>query len=224
MYKFNDLFEGINNKLDKLYSAAICDIMDLHGLWNQTMSYTIGPLDNKMKMFGRALTVLATEVYQVPEPDEVYKLEIEAVDSIKKGDILVVTQNNCTKASFWGELLSTAAIYKGAQGIVIDGFTRDAREILNLGFPCFCKGLTPADSKGRMDVLEYNVPIDCGGVRVNPGDYIFGDIDGVCVIPKEDVATVLKEALKKIEKEKNVKQDLENGMTVKDVFKKYGIL
>jgi len=224
MYLFNEFPNEINNKLDKLYSAALCDVMDLHGFWNQTMIHSIKPLDGKMKMFGRALTVLAVEVYEVPEPEEVYKLEIEAVDSIKKGDILAVTQNGCDKASFWGELLSTSAIFKGSQGIVIDGFTRDTRGILDLEFPCFVKGLTPADSKGRMNVIQYNVPINCGGVLINPGDYIFGDIDGVCVIPKDHAVPIIMDALAKIEKERDVRKDLEKGMTVKDVFKKYGIL
>ena len=222
MYKFDEFPKEINEKLEKIYSAAICDVMDLHGFWNQTMVHSIKPLDKKMKMFGRALTVLAVQVYEVPK--EYYKLEIEAVDALKKGDVLVVTQNGCDSSSFWGELLSIASMFKEAEGIVIDGHTRDAKGILELGFPCFVKGLTPADSKGRMDVLKYNVPINCGGVIVNPGDYIFGDIDGVCVIPKDSVNPILCDALKKIDKERDVRKDLEEGKTVKEVFEKYGIL
>lgn len=219
---FPELPKEIREKLNKLCTAAICDVMDLHGFWNQTMVHTIKPLDKNMRMFGRALTILAVEVYKVPEKP--YKLEIESVDSIKKGDVLVVTQNGCESASFWGELLSTSSMYKGAEGIVIDGFTRDAKGILDLKFPCFVNGLTPADSKGRMDVIDNNIPINCGGVIVNPGDYIFGDIDGVCVIPKDYVVEILADALAKIEKERNVRKDLEDGKTVGEVFEKYGIL
>lgn len=221
---FKELSKDMNENLEKLYSAAICDVMDLHGFRDQTMLYSIKPLDRKMKMFGRALTVSAVEVFEVPKPEEAYKLEIEAVDLIKKGDVLVVTQNSCDKASFWGELLTVSSIFKGAEGIVIDGFTRDTLKILDLKFPCFVKGITSADSKGRISVLQYNVPINCGGVAVNPGDYIFGDIDGVCVIPKDYIIPILIDALAKIKKERDICKDLENGMTVKDAFKKYGIL
>ena len=184
---------GIENKYKELipilYTAVLSDVMDRMGFWNQVMDYKINPLERNMRCFGRAFTVLAGEVYQ--DTDTPYTLEIEAVDSLGKGNIMVVTQNGCESASFWGELLSTSAQFKGANGIIIDGFTRDAAGIIELGFPVFARGLTPADSKGRLEVLELNVPIRCGGVLVNPGDYIFGDIDGVCAIPKEALEEIL---------------------------------
>lgn len=222
MALFEELSPESVSKLPKLYTAVLADVMDRMGIWNHTMRYDIRPLDNKMRVFGRARTVLAVEVYKVP--DETYKLEIQAVDSLRPGDVLVVTQNGSTKSSFWGELLSNAAIGRGAQGVVLDGLTRDVRGILELGFPVFCRGITPADSRGRLDVVDLDVPIDCGGVRVNPGDYIFGDIDGVVVIPSDRINEVFARAIEKVEGESTVREELRAGASVKEVFAKYGIL
>ena len=217
---------GIDDKyrklIPRLYTAVLCDVMDRMGLWNQIMTQSINPLDRNMRCFGRAFTVLAGEVYQ--DTDTPYTKEIEAVDSLSPGDVMVVTQNGCDTASFWGELLSTAAQFKGSNGIIIDGFTRDASGIIRLGFPVFAKGLTPADSRGRLEVLELEVPIRCGGVLVRPGDYIFGDIDGVCAIPKDALEETLERAMEKVLKERDARKLLEEGWTVKDIFKKFGIL
>ena len=214
--------EKYRELIPKLYTAVICDVMDRIGYWKQTMSYEINPLNNNMKCFGVARTVLAIEVYE--DTDNPYEMEIKAVDNLKKGDILVITQNGCNKASFWGELLSTSAQFKGANGVVIDGFTRDAAGIIKLNFPVFVKGLTPADSRGRLDILDLDIPIECGGVFVNPGDYVFGDIDGVCVIPKNIIYDVFTKAFEKMNKEKDTRSLLKKGYTVRKVFEKYGVL
>lgn len=219
---YQELPRTIKEKLPRLYTAVLADVMDRMNIWDHTMRHDIRPLDNKMTVFGPARTVLAVEVYKVPK--ETYKLEIQAVDSLRPGDVLVVTQNGTTKCSFWGELLSNAAIGRGANGVVIDGLTRDARGILEVGFPVFCRGLTPADSRGRLDVIDLDVPIDCGGIRVNPGDYIFGDIDGVVVIPRNRLEEVFTKAIQKVEGETTVRQELRAGASVGEVFAKYGIL
>jgi len=208
--------------VSKLYAAVLADVMDHMGIWDHTMRYDIRPLEAKMRVFGPARTVLAVEVYKVPE--EPYKLEIQAVDSLKPGDVMVVTQNGATCCSFWGELLSNAAVGRGANGIVIDGFTRDVQGILESGFPVFCRGTSPADSRGRLDVIDVDVPIKCGDVMVNPGDYIFGDADGVVVIPKDALEEVLRKAIEKVEQESTMREELRSGMSVAEAFHKHGIL
>ncbi len=207
---------------DRLFSSVIADALDACGYRDQILRHDIRPLYPGAVVVGRALTVLSVDVYEIP--DEPYKLELEAVDALKPGDVLVAQTNGTMRSSLWGELLSTAARARGARGAVIDGFTRDSEAIADMGFPLFVRGIAPYDSKGRSDVIAYNTPIDCGGVKVCPGDLVFGDFDGVVVVPQDAEERVLQAAFKKAAEEKEVKQALENGMSATDAFQKYGIL
>ena len=121
-------------------------------------------------------------------------------------------------------LLSNAAVGRKMSGVIVDGGARDYQEIMELGFPTFCRGLSPYDSLGRMDGKEYDVPIECGGVRVNPGDLIFGDVDGIVVVPQEIFEEVIEKAWEKIQGESKVREELRGGAGVEATFKKYGIL
>jgi len=111
-----------------------------------------------------------------------------------------------------------------AAGVVTDGGTRDYTEIVELNFPTFCAGLTPYDSLGRMDGKERNIPVVCGGIRVYPGDLVYGDVDGVVVIPQGIVDDVVERAWEKVRGENTVREELKAGARVVDTFKKYGIL
>lgn len=93
-----------------------------------------------------------------------------------------------------------------------------------MGFPVFCRGASPADSRGRLDVIDIDILIECGGVKVVPGDYIFGDIDGVVVIPQEKLKEVLEKAIGKVGQESTVREELRAGAGVAEVFRKHGIL
>ena len=135
-----------------------------------------------------------------------------------------VLRTKVPRNCIWGELLSTAARARGARGAVIDGFIRDARQILAMGFPVFTTGLSPVDSNGRGDVVAYNVPIECGGVTVNPGDIVFGDADGIVVIPKAVETEVITAAVEKVSGEDRTRDALRDGATLREVYDKYGIL
>ena len=124
----------------------------------------------------------------------------------------------------WGELLSTAARARGAAGAVTDGLARDVKLIRDMRFPVFCGGIGPLDSKGRGMVMKIDVPVDCGGVAVSPGDWIFADIDGVCVIPAALVEKTVKLALEKVSQETTVREELARGDLLKTVFARHGIL
>lgn len=213
------LFERMSSAL---FSAVIADALDSVGARDQILRHDIRPLYPEAVVAGRAMTVLSVDVYAIP--DEPYKLELEAVDSLKPGDVLVAQTNGSTRSSFWGELLSTAARVRGARGAVVDGFSRDTRAIIEMGFPVFVRGIAPYDSKGRSDVIAYNVPIRCGDVMVHPGDIIFGDYDGLVVIPRAVEEAVIAAAFEKARGEKVVKKALEEGMPVSEAFARYGIL
>lgn len=207
---------------EQLYAAVISDALDAAGFRKQALRHTIRPLLPETVVVGRAMPVLCLNVYEIP--DEPYQEEIAAVDSLKQNDVLVCSTNGSTRICFWGELLSTAARARGARGAVIDGFIRDVRKIMEMRFPIFTTGISPVDSNGRGEVVAYNVPIECGGVTVNPGDIVFGDADGVVVIPQAVETQVIEAALEKVSGENRTRDALREGATLREVYDKYGIL
>ncbi|MCE9531792.1 MAG: RraA family protein [Planctomycetes bacterium] len=207
-------------RLGKLYSPVVADVLDKLGFRQQVMRANIRPLYPTAKSAGFALTAQTSPAREI-KPAAPYAGELAAVDALRKNDILVVAA--CDWA-FWGELLSTAAKYSGSTGVVIDGFTRDSQAIMKMKFPVFCRGIHPADSLGRMDVTAHNVPIDCGGVLVYPGDLVLADYDGVVVVPYAQAEETLRLAEEKVSGENLVRKALASGMTTAEAFKKYGIL
>lgn len=206
----------------RLYAAVISDALDAAGYRQQTLQHTLRPLYPEAVVVGRAMPVLCVDVYEIP--DEPYQQEIAAVDSLKQDDVLICSTNGSTRICFWGELLSTAARARGARGAIIEGFIRDARQILAMQFPVFMTGFSPVDANGRGDVVAYNVPIECGGVTVNPGDIVFGDIDGVVAIPQAVETAVIHATLEKVSGENRTRDALRAGATLREVYDKYGIL
>ena len=207
---------------EQLYAAVISDALDAAGFREQALQHTIRPLLPETVVVGRAMPVLCLDVYEIP--DEPYQQEIAAVDNLKQDDVLICSTNGSTRICFWGELLSTAAQARGARGAVIDGFIRDVRKIMQMRFPIFTTGISPVDSNGRGDVVAYNVPIECGGVLVNPGDIVFGDADGVVVIPQAVETEIIAAALEKVHGENRTRDALREGATLREVYDKYGIL
>jgi 4-hydroxy-4-methyl-2-oxoglutarate aldolase len=206
----------------KLYSAVLSDVLDELGYRNQTLDSGLRPLDEQTIIIGRAFTVVAQKVFEVPK--EPYKLQMEAVDAMKPEEVFVVTTGDSDSAAFWGELLSTACRARGGTGAVVDGLSRDTWKIKKMGFPLVTRGFRPVDSKGRMDVSHYQIPIEINGVRIEPGDLIFGDRDGVTVIPKKVENEAVKKALEKVSGENLVRKALQDGMTCTEAFAKFGVL
>lgn len=221
--KFQNDKEMFKLMENKLYTAVCCDVMDQEfDLRNQAMRHDIRPIDEEMIVVGRAKTVLASDVFEVL--DNPYEGEIKSIDSVKEGEVVVACTNNSIINGFWGELLSTATKARGGRGAIIDGLTRDVKKIKELNFPVFTVGYKPVDSSGRGFVIDYDCPIVCGDVRVNPGDIIFGDVDGVIVIPKDVAENVVESAIDKVNKENMSRKELLNGKYLADVYEKYGVL
>ena len=206
----------------RLYTAVVSDVLDRQGLLDQAMSARIRPIEPRMRLIGRAHTVLTADVYQ--RPSNPYGKEIAAVDSLKPGDVMVAATNGSERTCLWGELLSTAARARGATGSLIDGHTRDVARILEMEFPVFCTGFRPVDSSSRSVVVDYDCPILCGGVLVHPGDIIFADIDGIVVIPSSQLEATVQAALEKVEAENSSRQMLEEGYFLRDVYDRFGVL
>lgn len=208
------------DRLGKLYTAVVADVLDRLGWRQQVMEADIRPLFPTAKTAGFALTVHTVPARET-NPAEPYKGELAAVDALQAGDVMVVSECHW---SFWGELLSTAAKYRGCHGVVIDGYTRDTQAIIQMNYPVFCRGIHPADSLGRLDVAAHNVPIVCGGVLVNPGDLVLADFDGIVVVPQSIAAQTLEKAEEKVRGENLVRKKLAEGMSASEAFQRYGIL
>jgi regulator of RNase E activity RraA len=208
------------DRLEKLYTPVLADVLDRLGYRNQFLRADIRPLFPKARLAGYALTVQIAPATEVA-PAEPYKGELAAVDALAPLDVMVVSKCDW---SYWGELLSTAARYRGCRGIVIDGFTRDTQAIIEMGFPVFCRGIHPADSLGRLEVLGHNLPIVCGDVTVYPNDLVLGDHDGIVVVPAAIAEKALAAAEEKVRGENMVRKKLAEGMSASEAFKRYGIL
>jgi 4-hydroxy-4-methyl-2-oxoglutarate aldolase len=209
-------------RLARLHPAVVADCLDRKRLRNQVLAPHIRPIAPAMRIAGFAATVHCIEVNAVPESrDDWYRNELASVDALGPGDVVVVS--TC-RGSYWGELLATASHHRGAHGAVLDAYTRDTLALIEMGFPTFAAGIHCADSLGRIDVDEVGVPVLCGGVRVEPGDLVLGDHDGVVVVPAAVGEEIVMLAEKKLSDENLVRAKLAEGMPASEAFRTYGVI
>lgn len=209
---------------ERLFTAVLSDCLDAAGHRNQAMHARIRPLDETLVLCGRARTALYMDVYDAPEGENPYELEIRLVDDLKADEVPVFACGTSGRISPWGELLSTAARARNAAGVVMDGMTRDVRAIRAMKFPVFAGGIGPLDAKGRGKVMALDVPVEVAGARVCPGDLVFGDADGVVVVPRAVEDQVVAAALAKVAGESATRDALARGEKLADVFRRHGIL
>ncbi len=214
----------------QLFSAVIGDVMDKLGFLNQFLSPKIQPLRENMLIAGRAMPVLEADVFaeqstsgQSPLMAKPFGLMLEALDDLKKNEVYICAGASPTYA-LWGELMSTRAMKLGAAGAVMDGYHRDTKGILKLGFPTFSYGNYAQDQGPRGKVLDFRCTIEMNGVKIRPGDIVFGDIDGVCIIPQEAEEEIVRLAIEKANGEKLVEKAIQNGMSACEAFAKFGIM
>lgn len=214
----------------ELFTCVVGDVMDKLQLLHQFLPPQIHPLQQEMVTIGRAMPVLAADVFAEkvsgsanPLMEKPFGLMLEALDDLRRHEIYVNTGSSPRNA-LWGELMSTRAMELGAAGAVVNGYVRDTKSILKMNFPTFCFGSYGQDSAPRYKVVDFRVPIEIGGVLVRPGDILFGDIDGVCVIPSEAAEEVFAKSLEKARGEKLVKKAIEEGSSAVAAFQKFGIM
>jgi regulator of RNase E activity RraA len=214
----------------ELFTAVVGDILDKLGCQRQFLPPEIQPLREDMVVIGRAMTVLEADVFtdkslsgQNPLLAKPFGLMLEALDDLKRNEVYLCTGASPTYA-LWGELMSTRALKLGAAGAVVDGYSRDTRGILGLNFPTFSRGRYAQDQAPRGKVLDFRVPLQLGQTRVEPGDIVFGDLDGVCVVPRAVEQEVFLKALEKARGEKRVQQAIQAGLSARAAFDKFGIM
>ena len=219
----------LNQIKANLNTAVVGDIMDQLGFQNQFLTPKIKPLRDDMIVIGRAMPVLETDTLDNTSTSsnamlkKPFGLMLEALDQLKENEIYLCTGGTPSYA-LWGELMSTRALQCGASGAVLNGYSRDTLGILKLNFPTFSYGTYAQDQAPRGKVIDFRVPIKIDNVAITPGDVIFGDIDGVCIIPQEIDKKVVELALEKVKGENLVRKSIEAGMSSVEAFNKYGIM
>lgn len=223
----DELFELAQREL---FTCVVGDVMDKMGLVHQFLPPSIRPLSPEMVVVGRAMPVLSGDVFAEkversanPLSARSFGLMLQALDDLRPGEVYVNTGSSPRNA-MWGEMMSTRARRLGARGAIVNGYVRDTRAIVAMNFPTFGFGSYGQDSAPRYKVYDYRVPIEVGAVRIHPGDIVFGDIDGVLVVPAAAESEVFHRALEKARGEKTVKRDLESGISATDAFARHGIM
>ncbi len=206
---------------ERLYTPVVGDILDVMGYTHQFLPQSVRPLANSMKVVGKAMTVLMIDVYGPQEKP--FGLLTEALDQLKEDEVYLVT-GGTQRCAYWGELLTATARTRKAVGAVVNGWHRDTPQVLEQNWPVFSCGCYAQDSSVRTQVVDFRCTIEIGQVTIHDGDLVFGDIDGVLIIPKEIAEEVVIKALEKASGEKLVRKAIEEGMTATAAFEKFGIL
>ncbi len=230
MAKWEDDGELFRLMREELFTAVVGDVLAGMGLLSQFLPPEIRLLDERRVLVGRAMTVLEADVFAAttkgtanPLSAKPFGLMLEALDDLRPGEIYVCTGGSPTYA-LWGELMSIRAMHLGAAGAVLDGHVRDSREILALGFPVMARGRYAQDQGPRGKVIDYRVPIRIGQASIAPGDLLFGDIDGVLVVPRAAEEEAVRLALEKVRGENAVREALKAGMSTVEAFRKFGVM
>lgn len=203
------------------YSAVFSDICDQHGYREQTAEPGLLPLTGGGRLIGWARTFVAAPVEEPPARP--YGNEIDFIDALRPHEVAVGDASGKPVAA-WGELFSTAATGRGARGAVIDGYIRDVAPIRHLGFPVFARGTRPTDSFGRLSIRDTDVPVRIAGVRVDPGDLVVADEDGVTVVPRRLAVEVARQSQEKANTENHARDLLMSGGKLADVWERFRVL
>lgn len=214
-YNFNDY-------KDLLYSGLVCDVLDRLGYHNQYLGPDLAPLTPETVVSGRVFTCIATEVYSMPE--DPLTAQCRVIDQMQEGDVMVLTTRGNYTCAILGELMATAINSKGGKGAILDGMCRDLRAVRSMNFPLIYRGHMPNSSKGRAEVNECQVPIKIDNVTINPGDYVFGDCDGVVFIPSEILDQVIETSIEIEKSENRVRELLVSGAGLQDTYSKIGTI
>ncbi len=221
MSMWNNETEMFELMKEKLYTPVVGDILDVMGYTHQFLPQAIRPIKEGMKLAGKAMTVLMIDVFGPQKKP--FGLLTEALDQLSENEIYIAT-GGTKRCAYWGELLTATARTRKAVGAVLDGWHRDTPQVLEQNWPVFSCGCYAQDSSVRTQVVDFRCPIEIGQVTIEDGDIIFGDIDGVLVIPKAIAEEVVVKSLEKASGEKLVRKAIEEGMSATDAFAKFGIL
>ena len=213
----------------ELSTAVVGDVLDGMGYRRQFLPPNIVPLQPRMRLVGRAMPVLEADIFDEGDQDskgplasKPFGLLFEALDDLKEDEIYIATGGSPRYALFGG-LMSTRAQHLKAAGAVLNGYARDADEIAQLGFTVFAHGLYAQDQGVRGKVIDYRCPIEIDGVRIRPGDLVFGDREGVLIVPREAEQEAIEKARVKASTENQVAEAIKRGMSACEAFSTFKV-
>ncbi len=194
-------------------TTTLSDAMDRLGIAGQALG--IAPLDRGFRLAGRAFTVRTIPTTVVGGSVGDY------VDDVPAGSVVVLDNGGRLDATVWGDILTIVAHRRGLGGTVIHGVCRDAARNLELGYPIFSRGVTMRTGRGRVQADAYQVPVSLGEVRVEPGDMLVGDADGVVVVPRERQEEVLAISGEIAEAEERIRHEIEGGSRLDEARRRH---
>jgi len=214
--------QEIRERYLKLYTGAIADMLDKSGYRNQVLPHYVTPFTQVNRVAGPAFTGQGYPCASTRNDDTQTRLGM--LDSITPGTVSVWACGGSMACAHWGEIMSTAARERGCTGAVIDGGVRDLDFIDEMKYPVFARFKSSASSIGRWDIKEYQVTIKIGDTVIHPGDYVFGDIDGVVIVPQDLTMDILIASENVFERESGMRRELRAGTSIKEAYSKYGSL
>jgi len=216
------ILDEIRQRYLKLYTGAIADMLDKNGYRRQVLPHYVTPFTMANRVAGPAFTGQGYPCPSTTNDDTQTRLEM--LDSITPGTVSVWACGGSMESAHWGEIMSTAARERGCTGAVIDGGVRDLDFINAMQYPVFARFKSPASSIGRWDIKEYQVTVKIGETVIHPGDFVFGDIDGVVIVPKDLILDILAAAEDVYQRESGMRAELRRGVSIKEAYSKYGSL
>ena len=211
--------EEIISRYEKLYTGSVNDVLREMCLTEQALPPTIMPLRDDMVLAGFAFTIRSTAD---PTLEGELELRVKMLDELKPNMVCVWNSNDHDIASHWGGVMTRASRKRGVRGVIVDGGIRDTKDILEQKFPTWYRYRTSNGSLSRDKITGYQVPVLVGGVIIKPGDLIFADIDGVVVIPRQHVETVLARAEAIESNEDEFKEWVDAGLSAEEIQNRGG--
>jgi regulator of RNase E activity RraA len=214
----------------ELFTAVVGDVLDVMGYRHQFLPAGITPLQLATKLAGRAMPVLEADIFddgseasKGPLARTPFGLMFQALDDLHPNEVYVATGSSL-RFALWGGLMSTRAVHLRAGGAILDGYIRDSAEIETLGFPVFSRGLYAQDQGARGKVIDFRCAVEIEGIRIRPGDLLFGDREGVLVIPREAEQEAIARAREKVSTENLVAKAIRGGMGAAEAFSRFGVM
>lgn len=210
---------NIARRFHGVYVAAVCDVLDDMGLRHQYLDHRFRPLNPSQKIAGPAFTIIGGPS---AETDTEKRIGPRVIDQFRPGVVAVYDTQNTEGTGVWGELWAAGAAQRGCVGAVVDGGVRDTGFMREAGFPIYYRFTSPGDALGRFTVIDYECPVSAGGVRVSPGDYVFGDEDGIVIIPSELTIEVIDKAEQVSRNENRIRAAIAGNQSLFELYKEFG--
>lgn len=206
--------DEITRRLTRAGTTALSDALDRLGINGQAVG--IVPIVRTMRFAGRAYTVQMLPVGLTGGSVGDY------IDEVQPGEVVVIDNDGRLDATVWGDILTWVAAQRKIAATVIDGVCRDSDRCVELNYPVFARGATMRTGKDRVTAHAYNVPVQIASIRVNPGDWLAGDADGVVCLPSDRVIELIKIAEEIESTEDRIRQMVRDGQRLDDARKQLG--